>query len=358
MDVSAEQIEDQASVVVVIASPLEAHFVARIAAIEPARVEVIYRPDLLPPVRYQGDHNGPPDWSRTAAQDAEWRSLLRRAEVLWDFDLRSGDHPLRLSPDLKWVQTTSAGVGPLVKRLGLADQDLIITTASGVHAQPLSEFVFGALLFHIKRLAHLQEEQRQHHWERFCSGELAGKTISIIGPGRIGRKIAQIARCFDMTVWAMGRRSGSSRESELGVDRLFRRDDLHAMLAGTDCLVLCAPHTRETENIIGGAELAGLKAGAVFINIGRGALVEEPALITALRSGQISFAALDVFQSEPLPVASPLWDMPNVLINPHSASTADSENEKLTDLFCRNLRHYLAGRRDEMAPRLNPALMY
>ncbi|HET8523382.1 MAG TPA: D-2-hydroxyacid dehydrogenase [Thermomicrobiales bacterium] len=343
---------------VLIASPLESDYVAEIARVAPDRVNLIYRPDLLPPMRYVADHTGPADWARTVEQQAEWEALLERAEAMWDFDLRTPKSPLALSPNLRWVQTTSAGVGPLVKRLGVADSDLLVTTASGIHAQPLAEFVFGALLFSTKQFARLLHQQRAHHWERYCASELSGQTLAIIGPGRIGREIARLGHCFGMTVWAMGRTYDDDRAATLGVDRLFPRDDLPVMLAGADCVVICTPHTPETERILGAKEFAALKPGAVFINIARGAVVDEAALIEALQSERIGFAALDVFQTEPLPADSPLWDMPNVLINPHSASTAASENRKLTERFCQNLDHYLAGRLDQMGPVLDKARQY
>ncbi|MGH2559204.1 MAG: D-2-hydroxyacid dehydrogenase [Thermomicrobiales bacterium] len=345
-------------VAVMIASPLEAEHAGRIAGVAPERVDLIYRHDLLPPARYAGDHTGPADWSRTPEQEAEWRSLLRRADILWDFELRAKQSPLALSPNLRWVQTTSAGVGQLVQRLGLEASDVIVTTASGVHAQPLTEFVFAALLFHTKHLAALQADQRAHRWERYSATELHDKTMAIVGPGRIGQAIARVARCFNMTVWAMDRTGDPARAETLGVDRLFARNAFHDMLAGADCLVLCAPHTPDTEGLMGPAELAALKPGAVLVNIARGAFLDEDALIDALRSGRIGFAALDVFRTEPLPANSPLWDLPNVLINPHSASTADTENTKLTDRFCRNLEHYLAGRFDKMSPVLDKQRMY
>jgi len=130
------------------------------------------------------------------------------------------------------------------------------------------------------------------------------------------------------------------------------------MLAGADAVVLCCPHTPETEGMIGAEELAALKRGVVFVNIARGAVVDEAALVAALREGRIGFAALDVFREEPLPPESPLWDLPNVLINPHSASTSVAENSRITDIFIQNLRHYLAGRFDQMAPRLDMQRLY
>ena len=340
-----------------IASPLEAEHAARIAAAFPDRVELLYRPDLMPAIRYLGDH-GDPAWRRTPEQERAWHALLRRAEVLWDIPQHERFPLLDLAPRLRWVQTTSAGVGPLVKRLGLQDADLIVTTASGIHGQPLAEFVFAALLFHSKELGRLQEEQRLRRWNRFCGTELAGRTMAVIGPGRIGREIARIARAFRMRAVALGRGSDPARAGEIGFDRLYRRDEFPKMLAETDCLVVCAPQTPETENLLGPAEFAALKPGAVFVNIGRGTIVDDAALLRALRDGTVAFAALNVFREEPLPPDSPFWAMPNVLVNPHSASTVDTENAKLTDRFIENLGHYLDGDLDRLAPVLDKGRMY
>jgi phosphoglycerate dehydrogenase-like enzyme len=279
--------------------------------------------------------------------------MLARADVLFDFPQHERRPLFELAPRLRWVQTSSAGVGPLVQRLGLQDSDLIVTTASGIHAQPLAEFVFAALLYHSKELGRLREEQQARSWRRFCGIELAGRTMAIIGPGRIGREIARIARAFRMRPVALGRTNDPARAEELGLDRLYAREELPAMLAEADCLVVCAPHTPETDNLLGPAEFAVLKPGAVFVNIGRGAIIDEDALLAALRDGRVAFAALDVFREEPLPPTSPFWEMPNVLVNPHSASTADTENAKLTELFIRNLGHFLNGDLEQMGPVLD-----
>jgi phosphoglycerate dehydrogenase-like enzyme len=161
-----------------------------------------------------------------------------------------------------------------------------------------------------------------------------------------------------MTVWATGRDNSPARARALGVDRLFDREALREMLAGADCVVLCAPHTTETENLIGRDELLAMKPDAVLVNIARGAMIDERALVEVLESGHLGFAALDVFRTEPLPPDAPFWDLPNVLVSPHSASTADSENGKLTDRFIENLGHFLAGEIDRMAPRLDTTRLY
>jgi phosphoglycerate dehydrogenase-like enzyme len=344
-------------VVVMLTSPLEAEHVERIAGAFPDRIDLIFRPDLMPAPRYIADH-GDPAWRRNSAQEQEWHRLLGQAEVLLDFPQNEARSILDLAPKLRWVQTTSAGVGPLVQRLGLQDSHLIVTTCSGIHAQPLAEFVFAALLYYTKEIGRLKEEQRAHQWHRFAGIELAGRTMALIGPGRIGREIARIARVFRMRVTALGRDNDPARAELLGVDRLYSREQLHEMLAEADCLVVCAPLTPETEDLLGAAEFAALKPGAVFVNIGRGAIVDEQALLRGLRAGRIAFAALDVFREEPLPPESPFWDLPNVLINPHSASTVVTENTKIAELFVRNLGHYLAGEVDQMSPILDKQRLY
>ena len=207
-------------------SPLEPEHVERIAGAFPDRIDLIFRPDLMPAPRYVADH-GDPAWRRNPAQEREWHRLLGQAEVLLDFPQNETRPLLELAPKLRWVQTTSAGVGPLVQRLGLQDSHLIVTTTSGIHAQPLAEFVFAALLYHTKEIGRLREEQRAHQWHRFAGIELAGRTMAIIGPGRIGQEIARIARAFRMRVTALGRDNDPARAGSLGVDRLYSREELH-----------------------------------------------------------------------------------------------------------------------------------
>ena len=341
------------SVVVAIASPLEIVYVDRINAVDRDRVHVLFRPDLLPPRLYLADHTGPAGWSRSAEQQQEWEDLLVQADILWDLPAGAQKPVLELCPKLKWVQTTSAGVGPAVKRAGLADTDVIVTTSSGIHAAPLTEFVFASLLFHTKRIAQLQAWQRERTWQRYCAGELRGQTLTIVGPGRIGREIARIGKAFGMHVTAVGTTDDPGRHESLAVDRYVSRSGLDDALRQADCIVLCCPLTPETEGMVGREQIAAMKPGVTLVNIARGAVIDEQAMIEALQSGHIAFAALDVFQVEPLPQESPLWSMPNVLINPHSASTAYAENERITDIFVDNLRHFLAGRYDEMTPLLD-----
>jgi phosphoglycerate dehydrogenase-like enzyme len=343
-----------------VTSPLEQEHVDRIQQVAGDRVEVRYEPSLLAPTRYVADHNGVDGWIRNPEDHERFMQHLSEATILWDFPSLPPDGPgiLEAAPNLEWVQTTSSGVGQLVHRLGLADTNLKVTTASGVHAEPLAEFVMLVLLSHMNQLARLQADQQAHRWVRYCGDELPGKNMAIVGPGKIGKRVAEVARAFGMSVSAMGRRSDPERAAELGVDHLYSRDQLHDMLSVADCVVLCCPHTPETENLIDGRAFNAMKQGVVFVNISRGPVVVEDALYGALTSGKIGFAGLDVFRQEPLPADSPFWDLPNVLVSPHSASTAYSENAKITDIFCHNLECYLDGRFEEMRNLLDFDAMY
>jgi phosphoglycerate dehydrogenase-like enzyme len=336
-----------------ITSPLEPEFVEQIRAAAPGRIEVRYKPDLLPPTRYVADHTGPADWTRTPEQQVRWEAMLTDCEILWDVPYKEKKPVLELIPNLRWIQTTSAGVGQLIKRLELDETDVIVTTASGIHARPLAEFVFAVLLSWVKEFPRLREDQAAHRWERYCAGELDGRTITVVGPGRIGREIGRLARAFDMHTIAIGSHASDDRAAALGFDEAYDRSGLHAALGRSDFVVLSTPHTADTENLIDAAAIAAMKPGIVLVNIARGLVIDEDAMIAALRSGHIAYAGLDVFRTEPLPANSPLWDMPNVLVAPHSASTAWNENQRLVDIFTRNIPLYLDGRYDEMSPLLD-----
>ena len=182
--------------------------------------------------------------------------------------------------------------------------------------------------------------------------------LAIVGTGKIGREVARIARAFDMTPIGIARDNRPERAAELGIARLYPRDQLHAMLAAADAIVLCAPHTPDTDNVLDAEALAALRPGVIFINIGRGQLVDEDALLEKLRDGTIAFAGLDVFRNKPLPADSPFWDLPNVIVNPHSASTSDLENGRIVEIFIHNLQAYTQGDLQQMRNVLDIERMY
>ncbi len=325
-----------------IASYLEPEHVERIRAVD-ARLDVVYEPELLPTARYAGDHYNRIE--RTPEQEVRWRALLARAEILFDFDHSNFQDLPDLAPNVRWVQCTSAGIGQAVRRYGYDTRmpQAIFTTASGVHAAPLAEFCIMAMLMHNKGAARMFRAQQHSDWERYAGTDLRGRTLAIVGVGRIGGELARLAQAFGMTVIGVKRSVAGANPVALHLDELYPPAELRTVLRRAEYLVLVAPHTDETDQLIGAAELALLPRGAFFINIGRGATVDEPALVEALQSGHLGGAALDVFAEEPLPPDSPLWSIPSVLVSPHSGSTTDRENARITELFCDNLRRYLAG---------------
>src|SRR5262249_42503139 len=263
---------------VLIASFLEPEHVEQIRR-EVPQVEVIYRPELVGKPTYVAEHTARAQ--RTPEQEAEWNKLLGEAEILFDFDATHRNDLPELAPNVKWIQATSAGIGQFVKNTGYAERTKwVFTTASGVHARPLAEFAIMAMLMFAKDAFYMQREQAAQHWQRYCGFELAGKTLAIIGLGKVGRETARLAKAFDVRV------IGSQRHPENGsipeVDALYGPQALNDLLAQAEFLVLCVPHTPETEKLIGTKELATLPRGAFLINIARGVVVDKSALVEAL----------------------------------------------------------------------------
>lgn len=325
---------------VVLTSPLEDDLVDRIRGVD-ARLDVTVPVELLEEPGYASAH--PLPRIDGANERESWEGLLEKAEVLFDFGPLELAPTLARRPGLRWIQATSAGVGRLVERVGLLRSDVVVTTASGVHARPLAEFALLGMLMFAKRSLELLEDQRAHRWERHAGEELRGKTVCVVGLGNVGLEVARLARAFDMRVVGTVREVGDRTAEQLGVDRLAGPEGLDALLPDADAIVLATPHTPQTETLLDARRLRLLKPGAVLVNVARGDVVDEEALGECLRSGHLRGAALDVFAHEPLPPESPLWDLPNVFVSPHSASTVAQENARITELFCANLRRYLDG---------------
>jgi phosphoglycerate dehydrogenase-like enzyme len=326
---------------VLIASWLDPRHAERIAAAEPDRIELIYEPELLPTTRYEADHHGPPR-PLNDEQRRRWQQHLARAEVAFEFDWEHPEELLKRAPRLRWVQATSSGIGPLIEHLGLAGSPLLITNAAGIHAQPLAEFVLLAALHFAKEMPRLNTWKEKRHWERFCGQEVFGSRMTLIGLGRVGSRIAELSSALGMEVTGYRRTTGLPTPP--GVRRVVDSAGLDSVLPETDILVIAAPDTPETTNLIDRRRLFLLPANAVVVNVGRGSLIDEQAMIELLEAGRLRGAGLDVFAKEPLPADSPLWAMPNVIISPHSASTVVQENDRLVDLFIENLHRYLDGR--------------
>ncbi|MDP5055122.1 MAG: D-2-hydroxyacid dehydrogenase [Congregibacter sp.] len=328
---------------VLITSYLEPQYVAQIRQVDP-RLDVIYEPSLIAKPRYVADHKGEA-FVRSPEQEKHWQKLLAQAEIIFDFDQTHLDDLPELAGHAKWLQTTSSGVARFIADRGYDKRmpHTVFTNAAGIHAQPLAEFCFMVMTIFNKGFLRLIEDQKAKRWERYAGLDLSNRTLVIVGLGKVGLEIARLAKQFRMNVIGIKRSTHNADLQGLNVDELCTPEDLHKVLPRAEFLVLIAPHTSETENMMGEKEFALMPKSAVLINIGRGALINEPALIESLKKGHLLGAGLDVFETEPLPGDSPFWDMPNVIVSPHSASTTDNENKLITDLFCQNLKHYLAG---------------
>jgi phosphoglycerate dehydrogenase-like enzyme len=332
---------------VMIAGPLEEPLVERIAAEH--GVELLWEPDLLPPARYPGDHAGDPGFRRDADGEARWAEMLAEAEVLFGIP---GDTPAGLAvtvaaaPKLRWVQATSAGAGEQLRAAGLSQEDLdrvTMTTGAGVHAIPLAEFAILGMLVVVKDVPRLAADQGEHVWgPKRPAGELHGRTLFLLGLGNIGLEVARLAKAFGMRT--VGFRRTPAGEPPRWTDELRGVDQLAATIGQADAVVVSLPGTPETSGMVSREVIARMRPECVFVNLGRGAVVDEQALTEALREHRIAGAVLDVFATEPLPSSSELWGLDNVLVSPHTAALSADENRRLVELFTGNLRAWLAGR--------------
>jgi phosphoglycerate dehydrogenase-like enzyme len=337
----------------VFTSPLEPELVERVRTAA-GGLDVVYPEELLAGPRYPSAHPLP-----SVEQDGareRWDELLDGAEILFDFGPVALASELPRRPRLRWIQATSAGVGRFAERAGLLDSGVTVTTASGPHARPLAEFALLAMLMFGKNTLHLTRQQREHRWQRHADEEVRGKVVCVVGLGKIGREVARLAAALDARVVGTVRTLDGRTAAELDVDRLETTERLDELLPDADVVVLATPHTPQTHRLIDARRLALMKPTAILVNVARGDVVDEGALVAALREGRLKGAALDVFEQEPLPPDSPLWDLPNVFVSPHSASTVAAENDRITDLFCENIHRYLAG--DPLLNVLDKELLY
>jgi phosphoglycerate dehydrogenase-like enzyme len=314
------------------------------------RVNLLHEPDLLPPPRWQGDVAGDSGFRRDDEGERRWHELLGRAEVLFGMPGGSADgllEAVRAGSRLRWVQGRNAGAGEqLAKAAEQARAELervIVTTTSGIHAGPLAEFALLGMLAFAKRLPQRLADQREHRWpdRQEPVGELRGRTLLVVGLGAIGSETARLAKAFGMEVLAVKRNASGHHEH---VDELHPVERLRDLFGRADAIVVTLPMTEATRGLIDADTLAAAKRGAVFVNVGRGGVVDEAALIERLRDGTLGGAALDVFEQEPLPSGSPLWDLDNVIVSPHASALVEAEEERGVELFCDNLRRFLDGR--------------
>lgn len=341
---------------VMITSYFEEEHIRRMREVD-GRLRVLYREDLVPPPRWPGDHAGPEGWRRTPEGEEEFLAMLGEAEVIYDFPRGHVGDLVKVAPNLRWVQGSMAGAGEVAQKAGLGDTDVVVTTASGIYSGPLAEFVLMAMLQHAKGLDRLRREKAERVWRQGTTGTLERKMLCVVGVGSIGRAIAQRARPFGMRVVGVKRTVREDEAAWQYADELYATADLRKALGEADYVAVTLPGTPETRHLLDADAIASIKPGAYFANVGRGTVVEEAALVEALESGHLSGAALDVFEVEPLPAESPLWDLDNVIVSAHTTDVVpDLINPAQTDLFCENLRRYLAG--EELLNVLDKRLLY
>jgi phosphoglycerate dehydrogenase-like enzyme len=268
---------------------------------------------------------------------------IRDAEIFFGWSLR-GDQ-VRAAKKLRWIHSTAAAVHQLMSD-ELRASDVIVTNARSVHGPVVAEHAIALMFALAKRLPAAVRYQQQRVWaqeqisyQHPHPSELAGSTLGLIGYGAIGAEIARSGVALGMRVLIV--RQHPQRAS--GVEQTFGLDRLDEVISQSDFLVLAAPLTEKTRHIINAERFARMKPGAYLVNVARGALVDEAALTDALRKRRIGGAALDVFDHEPLPAGSPLWELDNLLITPHTAATSDKMWERHYALIKENLRRYLAG---------------
>ena len=331
---------------ILVAVPLEEADLQKIATIDP-RVEVEYAMEEV-----RAELGIKPNfvslWSRSMLECELTREeasetlnrMLAHTEVIFGWRL-----PLNLlsrAPYLKWVQGVGAGVDLLAGSTGLLQSDVIVTNASGVHNTNVAEFALCLLLMLAKKAPRFLANKEAYRWESYVPSELKGKTVGIAGLGKIGSDVARLARAFRAKVLAT-KKSATTREMDVaGVDELFPPNEFLQMLPKCDFVILTLPLTPETRGLIGEIELKAMKPTAYIINVARGPIIKQDALIQALKERWIAGAALDVFDTEPLPPDSELWRLPNLIISPHLAGSP-MHTAPLTEFFCNNLRRFLAG---------------
>lgn len=315
--------------------------VAAIEAVDP-RVEVVVetyeeshhsrtmrgRPDLLDQARADAP-------ALTDAQRALFAKVHGVVAIDLPFDVGS------IAPNLSWVQGVGAGYAQL-QSAGLKDAGIRLSSAAGANAVAIAEFVVGRVLQERKRFREIEAAQQRHEWDSLYGTELAGTTIGLIGYGAIASAVAKRLSAFDVTLLAT-RRSAKPGDTAPYVDELYPTSSLHEMLARCDTLISAVPETPETIGLMDAKAFAAMPRGSFFVNVGRGTLVDEPALIEALRSGHLRAAALDVASQEPLPADNPLWDAPNLYLSAHCSAAPSALFVNLHRLWAQNIRRWLDG---------------
>lgn len=247
---------------------------------------------------------------------------------------------LREAPTIRWFQTHGVGVDKLLNE-DVVNSDLILTNGAALHTVPMAEMAMSLILAATKRLPEHAVDQQARRWVRLAKRELRGSTVGIIGMGRIGEEIGRMCAAFGARV--LGLRRSPTAEPPTGVERVFGPDGLDQLLTESDYVILTLALNSTSKGLLGRREIGLMKPTAVLVNISRGDVVDEAALIDALRERPDAYACLDTFQTEPLPASSPLYDLPNVFITPHNSASSPHMEERVIELFLDNLGRFARG---------------
>ncbi len=279
---------------------------------------------------------------RCASSANDLRTMLPGAEVMlgWNFRAASLRNAWSAVDGLRWIHWAGAGVDAAMFD-ELIDSDIQFTNARGVFDQPMAEWVLGMIIAFAKGFPETLACQARAEWQHRLSEKVAGKRALVVGVGSIGRAVGRLLKAVGMEVEAVGR---SARDGDQDFGQVFDSDELLTRLPGADYVVLITPLTEQTRGFFGANEFAAMNPRARFINIGRGALVVEDALLAALQEERIAGAALDVFVEEPLPSGSPFWTAPNCLVSPHMSGDYVEFENTMADQFIENWGRYLAGK--------------
>jgi phosphoglycerate dehydrogenase-like enzyme len=268
-------------------------------------------------------------------------AVIETVDVLMTFGAQLGPQSDRLlgqAKRLKWIQCLGTGLDNIIDRPSLA-RDVIVTSLSGIHGTAVSEAIFLAMLALTRDLPRTIRAQQRHQWERWTARLVEGKTVGVLGVGAIAAALAPRCQAFGMSVVGF---TATPRDVP-GFDRMHRRDELLAVAPSLDYLVPLTPLGPETRHIIDASVLGAMKPTAFLINAGRGGIVDEAALLEALRERRIAGAMLDVFAQEPLPPEHPFWTLDNIIITPHTAGFSEGYYDKAFPLLDANMRAFLAG---------------
>lgn len=289
-----------------------------------------------------------------AVNPEEGRSALPEADVLVTFGGGIREYTVKEALRLKWMHIMSAGVDRLPFDQ-LINRQILITNVRGIHAIQMAEYTFAVLLQIVRRMQELAEAERQKRWEkRLRITELWGQTLGIIGVGAIGKEIARRAKVFGMRTVGVN----TDGRAVDDVDEVYATRHLEQALQESDFVILTVPLVPSTRHLIGRRALDAMKDSAYLINIARGPVVDEQALIDALEQKRIAGAVLDVFDEEPLPTEHPFWTMDNVIVTPHISGLSPMYMTRAVDVFIENLMHYSAGEIGKMQNVIDPKKQY